>query len=590
MFKLLSKNETLKFFYNYIGKRVYVIILISILIGVLDGLGLTMFLPLLDYAASDGSSPKQSSNFIISIFQNTGIDFSLSIILIFMGGFFILKGLIQYLGGLYNVSVLTSFIKNLRVKNLRGLNNLKYNFFLKSDVGRIQNTLTGEIDRVATSTDKYFRTIQYSILVLVYMLFAFAVDMQFAIMVTIGGGLTNFVYRALYRKTKGESDKLTGENHIFQKLIIQQVANFKYLKATGSIKYYSKKLETSIERIKRNTYRIGKLDSFLTAAREPMLVLVVIIVIYLQINFFGSALGPILISLLFFYRALNYLMQMQINWNKFLAYSGSLKNIKNFENELKDNFESTGEYELEEKLRIIKLDDLYFSYSKDVLILKNINLNIEKNQSVAFVGRSGSGKTTLVNLISGLLKPSHGEIKINDYILSEINKDSYQNRIGYITQDPVIFNDTILNNIVFSVEDFNEERFWSVIEKAQLVDFIKDLPNKENEILGTNGVNLSGGQKQRISIARELYKNVELLILDEATSALDSETEMAIQDSINNLQGKYTILSIAHRLSTIKNADKIVVMDKGEIVATGKFNDLYNESLYFKKLVELQEM
>ena len=164
--------------------------------------------------------------------------------------------------------------------------------------------------------------------------------------------------------------------------------------------------------------------------------------------------------------------------------------------------------------------------------------------------------------------------------------------MGYITQDPVIFNDTIFNNVTLWDEPnaVNIQRFHSVLEKAAIDSFVLEQPLGANTILGNDGVNLSGGQKQRISIARELYKDIEFLIMDEATSALDSETERAIQESIDALKGFYTIFIVAHRLSTIRNADRIVVMNKGEIQQIGSYEELINSSVLFKKMIELQEL
>jgi subfamily B ATP-binding cassette protein MsbA len=354
---------------------------------------------------------------------------------------------------------------------------------------------------------------------------------------------------------------------------------------------YGKKLEESVENIKTSNTRIGKLDSLLIAGREPILIFVVVTVIYIQTALLGSALGPILISLLFFYRALNSLMTMQVKWNKFLAVSGSLENMTSFQKELRKHKEKTGKTEINERIKNIELSNISFYYN-ETLILKDISLEVKQNETVAFVGESGSGKTTLINVISGLLSPDSGNYCINGKNNNNLNIESLRNKIGYITQDPVIFNDTIFNNISFWSEknSKNLKKFWKAVEQAAILDFINELPEKENTILGNNGVNLSGGQRQRISIARELFKDIEILILDEATSALDSETEKEIQANIDLLKGQYTILIIAHRISTIKNADRIVVMKNGRLSSIGTFSDLREESTYFKKLVELQEL
>jgi len=282
---------------------------------------------------------------------------------------------------------------------------------------------------------------------------------------------------------------------------------------------------------------------------------------------------------------------MQSRWNKFLAVSGSLENMTAFGKELKANKEVKGQENINQTIENIKLSNVSFYYN-DTSILKEISLNITRNETIAFVGESGSGKTTLVNIIAGLLPLESGEYTIDGEMINNINLSSLQKKVGYITQDPVIFNDTVFNNISFwgTDSEINKERFWTAVKQAAIFDFIDELPDKEQTVLGNNGVNLSGGQRQRISIARELFREVEILILDEATSALDSETEKAIQRNINNLKGDYTILIVAHRIATIKNADRIVVMKNGEISHVNNFYSLIEESKYFKKLVELQEI
>lgn len=572
----------------------FILIVLSIFIGILDGFGLTMFLPLLQMV-NDSSTvdPEALGNlrFLTDFIENMGMSLNLISVLSFMTIFFLAKGLVQYFAGIYGVNIREWFIEKLRLSNINGLNNLAYKYFVMSDVGRIQNTLTGEVDRVAASYFNYFKALEFGVLVMVYMAFAFRIDPQFAVLVTVGGILTNFLYKSLYKNTKNVSRTLTGENNVFQSLIIQNVSNYKYLKATGSLNSYGNKLKESVIRIRNSNKTIGKLDALLFAGREPILIFVVVTVIYIQTSLFGSELGPILLSLLFFYRALNYLMQMQARWNKFLAVSGSLENMTSFGKELKANKESNGKIILDQNIQNLELSDISFYYNQ-TQILKNISLNINKNETVAFVGESGSGKTTLVNIIAGLLPLESGEYSIDGKPINTINLSSLQERVGYITQDPVIFNDTVFNNITFWGEESeaNKKRFWTAVKQAAIFDFINELPNKEQTVLGNNGVNLSGGQRQRISIARELFKDVEILILDEATSALDSETEKAIQKNIEDLKGNYTILIVAHRISTIKNADRIVVMKDGEITNVGSFYNLVEQSRYFKKLVELQEI
>jgi len=535
---LIKKNfESFAFFYSFLNYRIFIIVAFNIIIGLLDGLGLTMFLPLLQMVDDSSNVDPESMGklgFLVDFLEDSGISVSLVSVLLFMAVFFFAKGIMQYMAGIYRVTVQQWFMKKLRVSNLRGLNNLSYKYFVTSDVGRIQNTLTGEVERISIAFTSYFKALEYGILVAVYMVFAFTVDAQFAVLVTIGGVLTNFLYKNLYKNTKGVSKTLTGETNVFQGLIIQNVANYKYLKATGSIKQYGAKLENSILGIEKSNKRIGKLEALLTAGREPILISVVVSVILIQTSYLGSELAPILLSLVFFYRALNYLMQMQVRWNKFLSVSGSMENITEFGKELKANRERKGKENIKGSFQEFNLKNVSFDYDGTV-VLKDISLNIKNKETIAFVGESGSGKTTLVNVVAGLLPVENGQFMVNGKSSKTLDISNLQNKIGYITQDPVIFNDTIYNNVTFWAEktEANIEKFWKAIKQASIMDFVGELQEKENAILGSNGTNLSGGQRQRISIARELYKNVEILILDEATSALDSETERAIQENID---------------------------------------------------------
>jgi subfamily B ATP-binding cassette protein MsbA len=305
----------------------------------------------------------------------------------------------------------------------------------------------------------------------------------------------------------------------------------------------------------------------------------------------NGSLGAILISLLFFYRALTALTSVQDAWNGFLGVSGSLDNLQSFQNDLQQNQLNNGTNGFEGLKHKIEAQNVSFQYGK-TLILSNISLLINNNTTVAFVGESGSGKTTMVNVLCGLLPLDKGKVLVDDMPISDMDRTSYQKRIGYITQEPVIFNDSIFNNVSFWAERNAENiaRCRMALEKAAVWSFVESLTEGIDTQLGNNGINLSGGQKQRISIARELYKDVDILIMDEATSALDSETERVIQDNIESLKGKYTILIVAHRLSTIKNADEIVLMEKGSITSKGTFDELLTKRPNFRRMVELQEV
>lgn len=593
--KILAKQfSTFHYFYTFLGYRIFLALGMSIMVGVLDGFGLSMFLPLLQMVSgNEQADPEAMGNlrFLVDGIQNLGFDLSLLNILVFMLFFFLLKGCFVFSANAYKIFLQQRFIKKLRLNMLQALNNINFKVFMTSDAGRIQNTMSGEIELIAKGYNFYLAAFQQGVMVVVYMGFAFFIDFQFALLVTVGGVLTNFLYANLYKKTKGASRKLTKDSNIYQGQIIQHIANFKYLRATGLVEVFSLKLQSTIKKIEYSRRKIGVLNSILVAAREPMLIVVIVVVILIQINLLSGGLGGVLISLIFFYRALNSVTQLQNAWNRYLEATGSFENLKSLQKEFDKAQAPLKTTQIEEFPLELKLKNVDFYYGK-TKILKNINLEIKPKETIAFIGESGSGKTTLVNILSGLIPVDTGTFFIGNKNAKQINLSSFQKHVGYIAQEPVIFSDNIYNNVTFwkAPTKENVNKFWKAIEQASLTNFIESLDEKENTHLGSSGINISGGQKQRIAIARELYKNIEILIMDEATSALDSGTEKSIQESIDSLKGKYTILLVAHRLSTIKNADKIVFMKNGKIDIVGTFQDLLQQRDEFKRMVELQEL
>lgn len=593
--QLLSKYfENLAYFYKQLRYRLFLMILLGVFVGVLDGFGLAMFMPLLEMV-NDAKQANGSSlgnlKFLVEIMESIGLSLSLASVLLVMIFFFVFKGIIKFFASIYNATLRKFFINSLRNHLLSSFNKIKFKYFVTSDVGRIQNTMSVEIERASAAFYNYANTLQQAIMVLVYVSFAYFVDIRFALLVTIGGGLSNFLYKAIYKKTKGTSKEFTKDSHLYQGQIIQYVGNFKYLKATALLNVYSAQLRTSIIAIEKSRFKIGKFSAILESAREPILIVIVASVILIQTVMLKASLGPILVSLLFFYRALSSLMNLQNSYNRFLELSGSLDNLMEFQQEINEQREHNGTQVLDKLTTEIELKEVFLKYDATT-VLKNINLKIKINETIAFVGESGSGKTTLVNILAGLIPADQGTVFIDGINRNDLDITSYQNKIGYITQDPVIFSDTIFNNVTLWAEpnEFNLKRFNSVLERAAIADFVSEQPMGAETVLGNDGVNLSGGQKQRISIARELYKDISILIMDEATSALDSETEKAIQKSIDALKGYYTIFMVAHRLSTIRNADRIILMNKGEIRQIGSYAELIESSPIFKKMIALQEL
>ena len=225
----------------------------------------------------------------------------------------------------------------------------------------------------------------------------------------------------------------------------------------------------------------------------------------------------------------------------------------------------------------IEIKNVSFKYPEGVKsVFENANLTIEKNKAVAFVGKSGAGKTTLADIMLGLLKPYEGTVTVDGKDVFE-NDDEWHKAVGYIPQNIYLIDDTIRTNVSFGHDKGNDDKVWEALREARLEDYVRSLPEGLDTVVGDRGVKLSGGQRQRVGIARALYTKPSVLFLDEATSALDTETENAVMESINYLQGKTTLIIIAHRLSTIRNCDYIYEVGNGRIELKDK-SELFEEN------------
>ncbi|MDR1682819.1 MAG: ABC transporter ATP-binding protein/permease [Candidatus Symbiothrix sp.] len=593
---LKEKFETLYFFYQYLGYRMVILLAFGFLMVLMDSIGLAMFVPLLQVAETGASEQVSESNgkigyYVQEVFQFLHLPVNIYSMLMLIILLFVLKGVFYYYSGKYTGINQNLFSKGIRSRLADGVRDMAYKDFVSTDIGRLQNSMMGESSQVVYACAQYLETIKHGLFILVYLVGACFLDWKFSILVAAGGAATNLIYSRFYKRTQQLSMAITKNNHRYGAIVVEVINHYKYIKSIGRNVSFFQRLNDELNNLIHSSIRVATLSARLGALREPMTIAVICAVIALQVSVFESSLSDVIIVLFFFYRIMQKVVDIQATWNNYLTYYGSLENIQSFQKYLDQHGEKQyGSLPLEQ-IEKIELKDVVLRYG-DVYALNKINLTIHRNQSVAFVGESGSGKTSLVNVICTLFPFDSGEFAVNGRSINEYLNIEYKSKIGYIAQESTVFNADIFDNVTFWDERTpeNMNKFRQVMTMSRMDEFVESLPEKENALLGNNGINVSGGQKQRISIARELYRNVEILIMDEATSALDSETEWMIKESIESLQGQVTIISIAHRLSTIQHADIIYLLDKGEIVAGGNFEELKKRSTYFKKLTELQGM
>ena len=333
------------------------------------------------------------------------------------------------------------------------------------------------------------------------------------------------------------------------------------------------------------------MQSLARDAFEPLIVFVVVALLFYQVTILGRSPSEVVFLAFLFIQVARQILNAQSSYRKFLAARGSIEIFKKLEKELFENRETLNPDGREPDFgKELKFQDVTMVFPNGKEALKNVNLNIMPKSVVALVGFSGSGKSTIANMVSAILKPTSGMITLAGEDLSKLNLKTLRESIGYVTQEDIIFNATIKDNITLWESKVDDKKLQEVIEMSYISDFVSGLPNKEETFLGDNGLDISGGQRQRITVARELYKDTKLLILDEATSSLDSKSERHIYDSLRRFKGKKTMLVIAHRLSTVKNADYIYVFDEGKVVEKGSYDELIRREGAFKRMINEQRL
>ena len=583
-------------------------ILFNILYAIFSALAFVSFIPMLDVLFKQTKTvytepeyvgfsnileyTEDYFNYYLSNQLETDISSTLILVVGIVIFFFLMKNLFNYLA-LYNIT----FVKNGLLKNLREnlyskVLNMPISYFLNKKKGDLMSRITADILEIQTSYLSILELMVREPLTIIFTLIVmFTISPQLTLFVTLFIPISGFIISIIGKKLRKDSKEVQQQQSNFLSIIDETISGQKVIKSFLSENFFHNKFKS----INNLLYRFSNKVINRKNLAGP----------------FSEFMGILVIGVLLWFGGKMVLISETISGTTFIVFMGLAYNIltpaknlsKSFYSIKKGNAAAERVFEIIEYnknkydenrtldfkkfKKNITFNNVEFSYG-EVKILDKISFTINKGESVALVGSSGSGKTTIANLLNGFFSPTSGNILIDDISISNITKESLYRNISIVTQESILFNDTILNNIRIGNLEASKEDIIEASKEANAHEFIQEQLNSYDTTIGDYGNNLSGGQKQRLTIARAMLKSPSILILDEATSSLDSKSEKKIQNAIDKLMHGKTSLIIAHKFSTIKKCDKIILIDKGRIIAQGTHQELINSNSSYKNMNELQ--
>jgi subfamily B ATP-binding cassette protein MsbA len=583
---------------KYIGRRLYIVFLLTIAASLAEGFGIALLLPLLQAskvgkATSDMGTAEQM---LFDLLQWMGIADSMVGILGFIGIAFVGKGLLKFAEKGYRGYLQADLLRDLETQMFDAYMSMDFRYYIQQNTGHFINVINSQVRDFFLSFGKFANFLGQIVSTVSYFTIAFLLTWRFALMALGVGAVLLFVFKYLTAYVRRLSRRNSSEMSRLHKLLMQALQSFKYIVSTDQVGHVRTRVMKSIRRLRHFQLWRRLAGSFTTSIREPLSVLFIIAVIAVQVTVFQGPIAPIFVSLLLFHRGMQAVIGVQGSWQSTMEKIGAVEMVDDEFDAVRRNREKGGTRNVGPLSRGVEFRDVCFAYDEaEGDVLTGIDVTIPANTTAALVGESGAGKSTLVDMLTLLLKPRTGKILVDGIPGREADLASWRSQIGYVSQETVVFDDTIANNISLWAGDPEtnpelREQIHDAARQAYAHRFIEALPEGYQTVVGDQGVRLSGGQRQRLFIARELFKNPNLLILDEATSALDTESERYIQQSIDSLKGEMTVVIIAHRLSTIKNVDYVYVLDKGRVIEEGTYEELANQGSQFREMVQMQSL
>ncbi|NDJ16627.1 heterocyst formation ABC transporter subunit HepA [Myxacorys almedinensis] len=490
------------------------------------------------------------------------------------------RAVFNYLTQVYTELSQQKLIDRLRKQTFEQLQAVNLSYFGQTNSGELINTLTGEIGKIQIAFGLMAYIITKSLTLLVYTFLLFAISWQLTIVSVVLFGIVIVGLTKLNRRVRESSFAVTAASGKFATIALELISGIRTVHAFATQDYERKRFYRASSEVLKTGMKASRRWALVRPMAEGLATTVLISMIILAITVFvanGTLQTASLLTFLFLlFRLVPALHEINGNRAQLSNYTGAFANISEVIRSDNKPYMQDGERWYNGLDRSIDFVAVEFGYTPGQPVLKDITLTIPKGKMTALVGGSGAGKTTLVDLIPRFYDPTHGQVLFDGVDVRSLAIKSLRRKMAIVSQDTFVFNASVRYNIAYGLDDVTDEMIFKAAQQANALDFILDMPEQFETSLGDRGVRLSGGQRQRLAIARALLRDPEILILDEATSALDSVSERLIQASLEQLAEGRTVIAIAHRLSTIVRADKVVVLEQGQIVEQGTYQELLN--------------
>ncbi|WP_136668721.1 ABC transporter ATP-binding protein [Flavobacterium sp. H122] len=536
--------------------------------------------------------------YITKLSTESGPQYALLLVVSLVISTFLLKNIFNYLALNHLMLVKNGVLRDLRNKMFDKIVALPVSFYSEKRKGDVMSRMLGDINEVRNSFFNILELVVKEPLTIIFTIGAMvAISIKLTLFVFIFIPVSGLIISKIGKSLKSKSKKAQDENGYLISVVEETLGGIKVVKGYNAEGSFTKKFNDSIQRLYSLTNSIGRKNNLSSPLSEFLGILVIAILLWYGGNMVLIGKLPDGRPIL---QGAHFLAYMGLAYNILtpakaiskaayqvktgLAAAERVFEVMETENTISDRPDAIQKNTFDD---IIKVENINFAYEEEN-VLKNFSIEVPKGKTVALVGQSGSGKSTIANLLTRFYDVKEGSITIDGIDIKNITMHSLRGLMGIVTQDSILFNDSIKNNLLIGKPDATDEEIIDALKIANAFEFAKDLPEGINTNIGDAGGKLSGGQKQRLSIARAVLKNPPIMILDEATSALDTESEKFVQVALENMMQNRTSIVIAHRLSTIQKADNIIVMQKGEIVEQGTHDELLAKEGTYAKLVMMQ--